>query len=268
MRDRLEHRLPLLLLFVLSALVLQAQEKVSKETADVENETKKTIYKKQYLGGGYLHSNGWGFNFAYGKNKTALLKKMFTVGFVNMKHPKEFKSFNPYYEDAKGYFFGKLNAFYILRPTYGQKEILFEKIRNSGVQISYEWGVGPALGFTKPIYLQIGFSGPGSNGYDRIVEKRYDPDKHRVDDIFGSAPWTRGLGELGFHPGLTGKLGVNFEYASDAQTITALETGIKFDAFRKKVPIMAIDKEGNEVSNDRLFLNLYLAFKFGKKVYR
>ena len=233
------------------------------QKADKQAE-KGTVYRKQFVGGAFLHSNGWGLELSKGKNLTVDKKRLLSVGFANMKHPKEFKSYNPYYEDAKGYFYGKLNAFYLLRPSIGIKKVLFEKIRPGGVQVSYELLGGPSLGLLKPIYLEIGYP---DVPYQKIKEERYDPEDHRVDNIYGRASWGKGLGEMKLHPGLYGKFGMNFEYAGDEKGIQAIETGVMVDAFYRRVPIMAVD-EVEDVSNNRVFLNLYICLKYGKKYYR
>jgi hypothetical protein len=224
-----------------------------------------TVYKKQFVGGAFLHSNGWGFELSKGDNITAKKKRMLSLGFANMKHPKEFKSYNPYYEDAKGYFYGKLNAFYLIRPSIGIKKVLFEKVRPGGVQVAYSIAGGPSIGLLKPIYLEIGYP---DVPYQRIVEERYDPEEHRVDNIFGRASWSKGLGEMGLHPGVYGKFGLNFEYAGDERGIQAIETGLMVDAFWKRAPILAVDRFEEDVSNDRIFLNLYVCLKYGKKYHR
>lgn len=230
-----------------------------------EDEAEKDIVRQKHFAGGiFLHSSGWGLELQRGDNITADKKRLLSLGFANMKHPKEFKSYNPYYEDAKGYVYGKLNGFYLLRPTIGIKNVLFDKIRPGGVQVSYELMGGPSLGFLKPVYLEIGYP---DVPYDVIREERYDPEDHRVDNIYGRASWSKGLGEMKFHPGLYGKFGMNFEYAGDNERIQAIETGLMVDAFLRKVPIMAVE-EVDGVSNDRIFLNLYVCLKYGKKHYR
>ncbi len=229
-----------------------------------EEAQKDFVRKKQFVGGAFLHSNGWGLELSRGDNITADKKRMISLGFANMKHPKEFKSYNPYYDDAKGYIYGKLNAFYVFRPNIGIKNELFEKLRPGGVKVSYDARVGPSLGVLKPIYLKIGYP---DVPYQVIREERYDPDEHRIDNIYGRAPWSKGLGDMKLHPGIFGKFGMNFEYAGDEERVQAIETGLMVDAFFQRIPIMAVE-EVDGVSNPRVFLNLYVCLKYGKKYYR
>ena len=117
----------------------------------------RTLYSREMYGGPIVHGDGWGLQFWYGKYRTAADRHLVGVEIVGMKHPKEIKSYNPFYEDSRGYFYGKLNSLLILRPTYGRKHRLTEKIRKSGVEVNYVWGVGPSLALMKPVYLEIGY---------------------------------------------------------------------------------------------------------------
>ncbi len=227
----------------------------------------RTLYSREMYGGPIVHGDGWGLQFWYGKYRTAADRHLVGVEIVGMKHPKEIKSYNPFYEDSRGYFYGKLNSLLILRPTYGRKHRLTEKIRKSGVEVNYVWGVGPSFALMKPVYLQIGYRLDGKEiaPYDNIIEERYDPAIHRSSNIFGRASWFRGLGELSVMPGAFGRLGLNFEYAGDNTGIRALEVGATLDAYPTTVPIMVEDEL---IVNKRFFFELYLALQFGGKTIR
>lgn len=219
----------------------------------------KVIYKKELIGGLMFHSDGWGGTFRHSYHKTGSVRRVLSVDVLNMKHPKEFKSYNPYYEDSRGYIYGKLNSFIIVRPGYGQRKILFDKMRTRGVEFGYSWSVGPSLGFTKPIYLEIGYP---AIPYEYIAIERYDASEHYIDNIFGKAPATKGLDELRFHPGIFGKFGLHFEYSDEKDGIKGIETGFALDAFNRQVPIMA------EYENKQFFFTFYLKLLYGKKFFR
>lgn len=219
----------------------------------------RVIYKKEMVGGVVLHGDGWGLNFGIGKHITAKRRRMIQFEIVGMKHPKEVKSFNPYYEDSRGYFYGKMNSFMIFRPTYGRKNQLTDKLRKSGVEVNYVWAIGPSIGFTKPIYLEIG---KPSIPYEFIVTEKYDPEVHFIDDIFGRASWFKGTDELKVHAGLYAQFGLNFEYASQKSGVKAIEAGVSVDVYPKTIPIMA---EIGSVENKQFFFEFYVSLKFGKK---
>lgn len=224
----------------------------------------RTLYSKEVTGGVVIHSDGWGLNFTHGKYRTAKSRRLMGVEIVSMKHPKEVKSFNPYYADARGYFYGKINHMVILRPTYGRKYQISDKVRRSGVEVNWYWAVGPSIALVKPVYLQIGTT---VVPYESIVVERYDPENahHDVGMIYGRASWFRGLDESTFYPGGFGKVGLNFEYASPSVTIKAIECGAAIDAYAETIPLMA---EKGDLKNKQFFITLFASLQFGKKTVR
>lgn len=229
----------------------------------VYDDPSRTLYTHEMSGGPMLHAHGWGITFQYGKYVTAKDRHMFGIDIVSMKHPKEIKSFNPNYQDARGYFYGKLNSMLVVRPTYGRKHRISEKVRKSGVEVNYVWGIGPSLGLLKPVYLQIG---EPSFPYQYIITERYDPAKHFADNIFGRASWFKGLGEMRLYPGAFGRFAFNFEYAATNTGIKALEVGITLDAYGERLPQMAV-LEGEDYNN-QFFPGFYLTMHFGGKSIR
>ena len=219
----------------------RAQQTIYEET--------RVLYKKEMAGGIIIHGDGWGFNFVHAKHLTARDRRVLGIELVGMRHPKEIKSFNPYYEDSRGYFYGKQNSMLILRPTVGRKHQITDKIRHGGVEVNLVWGVGPSLGLLKPVYLQIGK--PDNFPYEIIVVERYDPIRHGVQNIYGRAGWFTGFNEMFLMPGAFGRFGLNFEHSGQAAGIKSLEVGVSMDAYARSVPIMA-ELEG--VENKQFFL--------------
>lgn len=253
-----------MLAFACMATSLRSQ---SVARANVYDDEGRTLYAHEIYGGPVIHGDGWGAQLCYGRYRTAAIRELFGLELVGMKHPKEVKSYNPYYEDSRGYFYGKRNSMLVLRPGYGRKYRLNEKIRKSGVEVNFIWSLGPSLALLKPVYLQIGYriDGRETPPYDNVVEEKYDPDRHFANNIFGRASWFRGLGELQVRPGAFGRLALNFEYAGDNTGIRALEVGTTVDAYSGRLPIMA---EVDGVVNKQFFLEFYLAVQFGGKKVR
>jgi hypothetical protein len=239
-------------LLLLGLSSVRAQETIYEEA--------RVPFRKEISGGAIIHGDGWGLNFFHSKYTTAKDRRVLGIEIVGMKHPKEIKSFNPYYEDSRGYFYGKSNALLIVRPTYGRKHQITDKIRRSGVEVNYVWGIGPSLGLVKPVYLQIGR--PDQFPYETIAIERYDPDQHDVHNIYGRATWFRGVGEIQLYPGGFGRFGLNFEYSGQTTGIKALEVGVSVDAYPVVIPIMA---ELDGVQNKQFFFEFYLSVQFGKK---
>jgi hypothetical protein len=246
------HSTLLLFVLVLSGSAALAQQTIYEET--------RVPYKRELYGGILVHGDGWGLHFYQAKYKTARDRRLLGIEVVGMKHPKEVKSFNPYYEDARGYFYGKSNALLILRPTYGRKLQLTDKIRRSGAEVNFIWGVGPSIGLVKPVYLQIGK--PDRIPYENIAVERYDPAIHDVQNIYGRATWFNGVGEIKPYLGGFGRVALSFEYSTETTGLKGLEVGAMVDVYQKTVPIMA-ELEG--VRNKQFFFQFYLALQFGKK---
>lgn len=218
----------------------------------------KIVYKHQIMGGLNLHTSGWGVNLSFLKNKTAFKARVIQFQFVGMKSHKEVKSYNPYYEDARSYFYGKLNNFYVFRPSWGYRKVLYDKLRRNGVEVSYIWSIGPSIGIAKPVYLEIG---QPSLPYQYVVVERYDVNEHFQENIYGRASGLNGFSEIRFHPGLHGRFAFMFEYSPKKTGVTALETGLAADLYGKKIPIMALD----DSENRQIFVNFYVSILFGKK---
>jgi len=211
---------------------------------------------KEMYGGVVIHTSGWGISFRTGKHKTGTRKRFWEADFVGMKSAKEYK-YNPNYDNSKSYVLGKLNDFYILRAGKGIQKIINHKPFWGGVELRYCGFIGVSLGITKPIYLYI--LNVSSNPYEgyTLTEERYDPAKHDIDNIYGRAPFTKGLDQLQFHPGIYGKFGLNFEYGANEKFVKAIEIGTVVDVFSNTIPIMAYEK------NKNVFVSLYFSVNFG-----
>ncbi len=213
-------------------------------------------FKRQIVGGPILHTHGFGAGIGWGKRKDGFHTRMYQVEIVTLKHEKEYRSFNPYYDDSKGYVFGKLNQAILIRPTIGVKRVLYDKLRPSGVEVGYSYSIGPSFAIMKPVYLEIGYP---EFPYDYVATERYDPEVHSIDRIFGRASNLKGIDQLKLIPGIHAKFGMVFEYHGLRDGIKGIEVGAQVDAFPKKLPIMAYN------ANHGVFFNFYLQLLFGKK---
>ncbi len=213
-------------------------------------------FKRQIVGGPILHTHGFGASIAWGKRIDGFRVRMLQFELVTLKHEKEYRTFNPYYDDSKGYVFGKLNQVFVFRPTYGVKRVRYDKLRPAGVEVGYSYGIGPSLALLKPVYLEIGYP---EFPYDYVESERYDPTIHSIDRIYGRASNLKGIDQLQMVPGVHAKFGMVFEYAANREGIKGLEIGATVDLYPKKVPIMAY------TSNHSVYFNFYLQLLFGKK---
>lgn len=219
----------------------------------------KLLYRQEFVGGLMIQTSGWGFNFRYGRQITNLKKLSFGLDVTNIRHPKEKKVYNRSFEDGKGFYYGKLNSLIPVRPTIGVRQIWFQKKRPQGVEVGYNFSVGPSFGMVKPVYLEIIY--PLADGSATLNEERFDADKHTTDNIYGRAKFSKGLNELSVYPGIYTKFGLHFEHSPEEDGMKVLEVGIMADYYFKKVPLMAIS------DNYNLYLNFYVSILFGRKYF-
>ena len=204
------------------------------------------------------HSNGFGFNYRRIKHVTATKKGVFEIEVLNMRHPKEAKISNQYFENSKGFYYGKLNNFQIIRPGVGYQKVIFRRAERKSVEIRMGTFLGASLGFAKPIYLEI-LHETSFPGEFVVKEERYDPTKHFPDNIYGRAPYLKGFDETKIYPGGYFKLALSFEYADYHNDVKAIETGIVVDAYPTVIPLMALTK------NQQVLLTFYVSLVYGKK---
>jgi hypothetical protein len=223
-------------------------------------------YSRQIYGGLVFRTNGWGGTFVKGKNKGAFKLRQVSYDFNFVKHEKEQKS---YFQDpsARPYVYGKKNAMYSFKLSYGYKKDIAEKQRKSGVQVSYAWGVGPAVSLQRPIYLEVLIIDPNLNGYSLSTEK-YDPNKHFIDNIYGRASNFLGFSNLAIVPGFSAKGSMLFEYSNYRDGIKGFEVGMSAEAYPKRIEIMSnqvLSAYPDGAKNHWLFVSGYVHFYFGRK---
>ncbi len=246
------------LLIVLTVIQIKSSNAQELKTKETIFDEASVVYKESYFGGLMLHTNGFGGHFSYGRNITAFKSRVYQIDAVFIKHPKEIRSFNAFSENSRSFIFGKLNTFLVLRPTIGNRVMKFDKIRTSGVAVGYSWRLGPSLGITKPIYLEVLDE---DASFFRVSVEKATADLFQDRPIYGRAGGLRGLNEIQFHPGVHGALALNFDYDPQRQGIKGLEVGLSVDYFPLgEVEIMAL------AENTKLFVNLFVILQIGKKV--
>lgn len=216
------------------------------------------LLENQWSAGGQLNTNGWGLKFRKGHNVTALRQFMWEIEFSTYKSSKEVRSINPYFSDSRSYFYGKLNYLWFLRGGLGQQHILNRKPYWGGVQLSWLYYGGFSLGMTKPVYLYIIHFNSGFTDYD-VREEKYNPEIHFIDNIYGRGSFLAGITQVGLHPGVYIKTGLDFEFGVKNRQINSLEVGGIFDYSPIPVAIMAYNPKQS------YFLTLYVSVMFGKR---
>ena len=213
-------------------------------------------YEREVFGGFFANTQGWGLNFVSNYFKTVDKRVNYEIQISWMHNPKQKKVYNPYNRDAKGYYYGKLNSFFVARALYGQRKIIGHKIRSKGVELGYTWGIGPSFGFLKPEYLEVIVD------QTFLVVEKYNPEEHDIGNIYGKASGFNGYSEIKFRPGLYLKVGVYVEYSSKKIGISGIEAGFALDAYLQEIEIMAYIK--NQQFFPLFYFNIFLGSKFNK----
>jgi hypothetical protein len=199
-----------------------------------------------------LNSNGWGLNYRFAKRVDAAKKFIYDGDMNIMKHPKETKQYG-FYSNSTRFVYGKLNYVVNFRTSIGRQRELFRKFDRGGVAIRIFGLVGATVAVLKPIYYQV------INAAGETDEIKFDFNLPNFY-IIGLAPVYKGIGEIKFVPGGFAKVGASFEFSKKDNKVRAVEAGFCFDAYPKKIEIMATE------DNYAFFPTVYVSFRFGRVV--
>lgn len=219
------------------------------------DEQQKVFFRNERSYAILLNSDGFGLSYREAKRKDYLNKRLLEIDAGTLKHPKEYKISNPYYQGYKSYVFGKMNSVFFLRAGIGHQHEIFQKADRGGIAIRWFYSAGPVLALYKPIFYLILY--PISLEDAEIKEEKFDVSIHQTSDILSRSSFTKGLDEIKVIPGLYGKAGFNFEYSKEDKVIHAVELGAQVNAFPKTIPIMACQ------DNKAIFFSLFVSYRFG-----
>jgi hypothetical protein len=234
--------------FVIGAVSVYAQGELDKQ--------QKVFFRNEKSFAIVLNTDGFGGSYRSGKRIDYLNKRIIEIDGGILKSIKEHRQ-RVAFNQGGSYVFGKLNSTFYLRAGYGRQHEIYSKSDLGGIAIRYFYTAGPVLAIYKPIYYRI-FYPKLTNPleYEQRLEK-FDVNAIAVpQDIYGRAPFTKGLSEIRVMPGIFAKFGFNFEYSREDKAIHAVEIGATANLFPKEIPIMAVD-------NKQLFLALFVSYRFG-----
>lgn len=214
------------------------------------------VYRNIHSYSAFIHTQGFGLNYRRGKMRTGFRSASYEVSLLNMRHPKEIRSVNPFSDNSGGYVYGKMNSLVALRFGYGIQQAIHPKGDKGGVETGFSLFGGVTLGLVKPVYLTI-FYFDDQFGIREKTE-RYDPDAHYPDNISGRAPFTKGLNEISLSPGAYGAFAFSFEFGKAQKNLRMIETGVAADIFARSIPMMAFNP------NRQLFVTLFISIRYGK----
>lgn len=245
-------RITFLLVALSSSSILFAQ--FGKKPVDLQDYQ----YHQESSGGLRVQSNGVTLFAEYGWIKdlhtTRLLQLEYTYDIdYRMKKDKS------QIQDGRDYFYGLQNHFHIIRITYGVKRTLAEKADHNGVRLCFTGFGGLALGLLKPYYLNILQNDSTGNAVPTRYTAATASEFLNQSNILEAAPIHYGLNEIQPVAGLTGKIGLDFDWGVKDEFVKALQVGMVLDIYYKRLPIYAN-------SYNRFYqYGVYFSFQFGKR---
>ena len=243
---------------IVAFLLLSSYAAFAQFDAEIDTIGDNLLFRKEMSASGIIHNNGWGIEFRVGKNRSIFNKFMYEANLIEMRDGKEIKSINPFFTNTRSYFYGKLNAVYMLRTGIGQQRMLNRKPYYGGVELRLFYSGGLSTAFAKPVYLNIIQLGNGQQ-QPYITTQQYDPDQHFPEYIHGRASFFKGFNGLTVYPGIYAKAGLSVDFGTLNQKPKIIEAGVAIDLFPKGIPMMAF-REPNQ-----FFMTLYLSFGIGKR---
>lgn len=231
------------------------EEKRAKINAQIKAEEEGVIaYKKHFVFGLKLTTDGYGVSFEKGYAKSVKNATLFQLQITERKHQKEEKQSNPSAPTAP-LVYGKVNYFYPVKLGVQKQFLLGNKSNKNGVSISANVGGGISLGLLRAYEVEV-----DKNGERTFI--RYDSEDSllfRSGPYYGGPNLGKGWNHLKLTPGLYVKPGLRFDYGRYNDLVAALEVGLTAEYYTKKVPQMFDNKEKS------FFFGAYIAVLFGKR---
>lgn len=219
-----------------------------------EQEEGVIAYRKSFLFGGKLATDGYGIFFELGRASSIKKAMLYQLEISERKHPKEEKQ-SSIYSNSVPFIYGKENFFYPVKLGVQQQMLLGNKSNKNGVAITANYGGGIALAFLRPYYVQA----QKGNGIEYVKYNSPDSLLFLSNQIFGGPSFSKGWSDMKVTPGLYLKAGVRFDYGTFNELISAIEVGVTADYYSKKIPQLVYNPER------RFFFGGYVAVMFGKR---
>jgi len=234
----------------------------------VEIDWKGIVYKNEWSLDFRMLENGAAIAYNSGKIKSYYKTNYYHVELGFMKDPREKNQTKIQSTGRSGTFsYGKINNVINLRVGVGSKRYLSEKEKRKGLAVGYTYEIGPSIAFLKPYFLDL-IEVQNIDDMQVVVieaQKFSDDTADRFLDlssISGRSSFFKGFNEMKVQAGLQGKLGAHFAMGAFDKYVKAFETGLMFDLFASKLPIMA---ETENVTNKQYFVRVYLNLQFGSR---
>ncbi|HWR33082.1 MAG TPA: hypothetical protein VN451_06135 [Chitinophagaceae bacterium] len=214
------------------------------------------VYKKQFIMGVQLRTNGYGGFLELGRMQTNRKTNIYRLDITEIKSQKEEKSPNGSIVFGNPYIYGKLNNFYQATLGFGQQYILGQKGNKNGVAVTAVYSGGLALGLLRPYYLEV----INPNGGENLIIKYSSKDSALfLGPVIGGAGFSKGWDEIKIKPGGFAKIAMRFDYGRFNEVVSGIEAGVCAEFYGSKIPIMFGQKE------KQFFFQGYIALLFGRR---
>lgn len=230
----------------------EKRERISKMIKEEEEGV--IAYKKSFLVGGKLTTDGYGLFFEIGRASSVKKATLYQLEITERKHGKEMK-FSPNAYNSMPFIYGKENFVYPIKLGVQQQLLLGNKSNKNGVAITANYGGGIALSLLRPYYVEVS----DGNGLKFVKYDSPDSTLFLSDQIYGGPGLRKGWNEMKVAPGLYAKTSVRFDYGSYNEIISAIEVGLTGEYYAKKIPQMVYRPE------KQFFFGAYVALLFGKR---
>ena len=215
-------------------------------------------YHHEASGGLRLQSNGVTLFAEYGWIRDLKVTRLLQIEYTydidyRMKKDKS------QVQDGQDYFYGLENHFHVIRVTYGVKRTIADKADHNGVRLSFIGFGGIALGLLKPYYVMVQENDSSTNAIPVRYTSATASQFLNQASILEAAPLHYGLNQIQPVPGITGKIGLDFDWGIKDEFVKSLEAGVVLDIYYKRLPIYA------NAYNRFYQFGVYLSFQFGKR---
>jgi hypothetical protein len=219
------------------------------------------IFNKQTAYGFRLNTDGWSLFFEKGYLKSPKVTNLFSLEFGEKKHPKETKTAGApqsLFISGTPYVYGKKNIFYQLKPNIGQQRMFGGKTNKNGLAVHFVYAGGISLGLERPYYVKV--ENPGPSGKEDIKYTIQDSAAFLAPgNIIMGTGFRYGWREMKIVPGVHLKTAMRFDYGRFNEMVSAIEVGVNFEAYSRKIEQM-LKNPANQT-----FFNGYVAILFGKR---
>ncbi len=235
------------------------QQKKDEKKARINNMIKEQeegviAYRKSFLFGAKLTSNGYGGFLEMGRAGSVKKAILYQLEITELKDVKEYKQSNSFLNTTP-FIYGKENFVYPVKLGVQQQLLLGNKSNKNGVSVTANYGGGLDFALLRPYYVQV------EKNSDFVYVKYNSPDSaYFINGPIVSGPTLgKGWSDLTVTPGIYAKTALRFDYGSFNEVISAIEVGVVGEYYTKKIPIMI------QSSPKSFFFGAYFSLLFGKR---